>query len=221
MERVPEPELMDDPEHVIAYHRADFSEPHNAFVNHFVKRFPGFTNGEVLDLGCGTCDVVIRLARALPGIRITGIDGSHAMLDIARAEIERHGLSERITVKRVTLPYEGPVSERFDAIISNSLLHHLRDPHVLWKTIRIFAKDGAPVFIVDLMRPEDRLQAEELVRLYAADESPILQRDFYNSLMASYTVEEIEAQLMDEGMGYMNIDTISDRHVAIWGRFRQ
>ncbi len=221
MERVPEPELMDDPEHARAYHEADFSEPHNAFVEHFIKRFPDFKSGSVLDLGCGTCDVVIRFAKALPGIRITGIDGSKAMLDIAREDIIKNGLSERITLIETYLPDDNLFTQRFDAIISNSLLHHLKDPHVLWKTVKRCVKDNAPVFIVDLMRPESKERTEELVRLYAGDESPTLQRDFYNSLIASYTVEEIEQQLRVEEMGYMNIELISDRHIAIWGRHRQ
>jgi ubiquinone/menaquinone biosynthesis C-methylase UbiE len=221
MERLPEPELMDDPEHARAYHEADFSEPHNAFVEHFIKRFPDFKSGSVLDLGCGTCDVVIRFAKVLPSVRITGIDGSKAMLDIAREDIIKNGLSERITLIETYLPDDNLFTERFDAIISNSLLHHLQDPHVLWKTVKRCAGDDAPVFVVDLMRPEGRERAEEMVQIYAKDESPILQDDFYNSLLASYTPDEIRAQLRGHNMEYLNIDIISDRHIAIWGRFKQ
>ena len=39
MERIPEPELMDDPEQARAYASADFSEPHQAFVERFTQRF--------------------------------------------------------------------------------------------------------------------------------------------------------------------------------------
>jgi len=221
MERVPEPELMDDPEHVRAYHEADFAEPHNAFVEHFINRFPDFRSGSVLDLGCGTCDVVIRFAKALPDVRITAVDGSRAMIDMAQGDIIKNGLSERITLIEVYLSDVSLFTERFDAIISNSLLHHLRNPHVLWKTVKGCAKDDAPVFVVDLMRPESRQRAEELLRLYAKDESPVLQEDFYNSLLASYTPDEIRAQLKVNNMEYLNIDIISDRHIAIWGRFRE
>ena len=49
MQRVPEPELMDDPAQALAYAGADFSEPHQAFVAHFRERFPDFHSGSVLD----------------------------------------------------------------------------------------------------------------------------------------------------------------------------
>ena len=82
MERIPEPDLMDDAEQAEAYAEADFSEPHEAFVRHFKTCFPDFLSGELLDLGCGTADVIIRLARVFPGVNITGIDGAQAMLDL-------------------------------------------------------------------------------------------------------------------------------------------
>ncbi len=53
MERVPELELMDDAAQAEAYARADFSEPHNHFVELFKQCFPGPVQGAVLDLGCG------------------------------------------------------------------------------------------------------------------------------------------------------------------------
>lgn len=220
MERIPEAELMDDPEHAMAYHEADFSEPHNAFVEHFKKRFPDFFRGNVLDLGCGTCDVVIRFANAFPHTHITGIDGSSAMLDIAHRELKRHSLSDRITIIKAYLPKDNILNKRYDAIISNSLLHHLNDPYVLWRTIKAHAKKDAPVFVVDLLRPDTMENLEVLVKRYASGESPILQRDFFNSLLASYSVREIKEQLKSEDLNYMNVDVISDRHVAVWGRFR-
>ena len=39
MQRIPEVELMDDPEQTLAYARADFSEPHNHFVALFREHF--------------------------------------------------------------------------------------------------------------------------------------------------------------------------------------
>ena len=64
MERIPEPELMDDPAQAYAYANADFSEPHQAFVERFTQCFPGHAPRRVLDLGCGAADITIRFARA-------------------------------------------------------------------------------------------------------------------------------------------------------------
>src|SRR5207247_8763883 len=76
MERVLEPELMDDPEQARAYARADFEEENQGFVDRFVELYPEFKAGHVLDLGCGPADIPIRLARKLPKCRITRVDVS-------------------------------------------------------------------------------------------------------------------------------------------------
>ncbi len=59
--------------------------------------------------------------------------------------------------------------------------------------------------------------AEALVHQYAADASTILQKDFYSSLLAAYSVEEIQQQLNAAGLPYLIIEIVSDRHVIVWG----
>ncbi len=53
MERVPEPELMDEAEQARAYSEADFAEPHEAFVDAFAERHPRGPGPLTVDLGCG------------------------------------------------------------------------------------------------------------------------------------------------------------------------
>jgi hypothetical protein len=50
MDRIPEPELMNDPGQALAYARADFEEPHNQFVELSMKRA---TKGKVCTIGTG------------------------------------------------------------------------------------------------------------------------------------------------------------------------
>lgn len=50
----------------------------------------------ILDLATGTGDLAIAMARRIPGARITGIDPSEGMLDIARRKAKSCGLDERI-----------------------------------------------------------------------------------------------------------------------------
>lgn len=221
MKRIPEPDLMDDVEQAKAYAAADFSEPHEAFVRHFASRFPDFQGGEVLDLGCGTADVIIRFARAFPDVKITGIDGAQAMLDIAVNDVKQKAFGRQIKLRKCTLPDIELSKKKFDALLSNSLLHHLNDPLTLWQTVKQCAKPGAPVFIMDLMRPHSVESAESLVCRYAADASPVLQKDFYNSLLAAYSAKEIQLQLEAVKMDYLQIETVSDRHIIIWGENRE
>jgi len=217
MERVPEPDLMDNAEQARAYAETDFSEAHDAFVSHFKSRFPDFHKGDVLDLGCGTADVIIRFAEAFPGSHITGIDGAQAMLEIGLREVEARGHAGQIRLQKCMLPDHALQSKCFDAVISNSLLHHLDDPLIIWNTIKQCAGQGTPIFVMDLMRPDRPEEAEALVWLHAGDASPILKKDFYNSLLAAYKTDEIIYQLKTAGLDYLTVEVVSDRHLLVWG----
>lgn len=218
MERIPEEELMNDDAQARAYAETDLSEPHEAFVAYFRERFPGFVSGEVLDIGCGTGDVIIRFARSFPHTHITGVDGSDAMLDIARIDIKKHNLTGQISLKKCMLPDPELQTDKYDSVISNSILHHLANPDVLWETVNGCSKVNAPIFIMDLFRPDTIDAAKSLVAQHASGASIQLQKDFYNSLLASYTPDEIKSQLRISGLEHLNVVIVSDRHVLIWGK---
>ena len=74
MQRIPEEELMEDPAQALAYSQADFSATHGARVAIFRRLFPNLDlAGPVLDLGCGSGDVLLRFARAFPNARFAAI----------------------------------------------------------------------------------------------------------------------------------------------------
>src|SRR5881628_177656 len=127
MERVLEPELMDDPEQALAYSRADFEEENQGFVDRFAELYPEFKAGLVLDLGCGPADIPIRLARKLPECRITGVDGSAPMIALGLEAIQVAGLADRIALRRERFQ-ETLLPERAADLISHTLLHHLPNP---------------------------------------------------------------------------------------------
>lgn len=218
MQRIPEPEIMDDPAQALAYACADFSEPHDHFVALFIERFGAAMEGTVLDLGCGPGDICRRFAAALPGSTIHGVDASPPMLQLATAETEKQALSARITYQLGYLPDAVLPCSRYDAVISNSLLHHLQDPAALWQSVRQFANSGAPVFVMDLMRPASRAAAERLVEEYAGEEPDLLRRDFLNSLLAAYQLGEVRLQLEQNGLTGLQIEAVSDRHFVVSGK---
>jgi ubiquinone/menaquinone biosynthesis C-methylase UbiE len=215
MDRTPEPELMDTAEQAEAYAIADFTAPNQRFVELFRERHPSFTAGTMVDLGCGPADIPIRLARALPDLRITAADGAKAMLDLARHAVAEARLEERIELVQGVLPNAVPGKRTFDAVISNSLLHHLHDPAVLWNEVRALAKPQSTVFVIDLLRPESKDAARAMVEKYSGNEREILKTDFYNSLLAAFTLDEIRGQLARAGLMRLKVEAISDRHLLI------
>jgi ubiquinone/menaquinone biosynthesis C-methylase UbiE len=215
MERVLEPEVMETPESAAAYAAADFSAPNQAFVERLLRANPGLRGGRILDIGCGPADIPIRLARALPGAALTGADASPAMLAKARAAVGAAGLAGRVKLVEGRLPGL-PVEPGFDAVVSNSVLHHMPDPPAFWGEILRLAKPGAAVLVMDLFRPESARRAREIVEAAARDEHPILKEDFYNSLLAAFSVDEVNAQLRAAGLG-LRAEAVSDRHWAVCG----
>jgi len=216
MERIPEPALMDELEQARGYARADFAEPHQAFIERFRRCLPGQSPRRALDLGCGAADVTLRFARAFPESKITGIDGSAVMLLFAREAVGQAGLDDRIELQQLHLPDASLPDRAFDAVISNSLLHHLHDPQTLWRAVTQYAAPGAAVFIMDLRRPESHERAVALVDEYAATEPDILRRDFFNSLLAAFRPEEITQQLAQAGLP-LRAEATGDRHVIVHG----
>ena len=71
---------------------------------------------------------------------------------------------------------------------------------------------------MDLMRPASTEAAEQLVTEYSSGEPEILRTDFYNSLLAAYSREELETQLADTGLENLKVEIISDRHFIVWGK---
>lgn len=217
MERILEPEMMEDPAQALAYARADFAEVNQGFVDRFRVTFPELTRGTVIDLGCGPADIPIRLARALAGVRIIAVDGSAAMLAHARNAVAQARLASRIELLRTRIPPLPVRSHTSDAVISNSLLHHLSDPDSLWRELARVGRPGAALFVMDLFRPDSPERARQIVEAASADEDPVLKQDFFNSLLAAFTVDEVRAQLA-ASLPHLDCRIISERHWLAWGR---
>lgn len=220
MKRRPEPELMDAAEQAQAYAQADFSEPNTLFLKLLGELKPGDLAGKkALDLGCGNADIVIGVLKAYPQVECDALDGSTAMLEHARAALDAlPGVARRCRLLHDVLPSENLPKATYDLVLSNSLLHHLHDPRVLWRTLRETAKPGAIVVIMDLMRPASAAWAESLVATYAADAPKVLRRDFRNSLFAAFEPQEVVAQLKEAGLEELEVGVVSDRHLAVLGR---
>lgn len=219
LQRIPEPELMNDEEQARAYAEADFSEPHDEFVRRCAEVL-GHDLGaaSVLDLGCGPADVTARFARAYPMTSIDGVDGAEAMLRLGRERLSTAQLDERVRLHHAILPAPCGQLTRYDVVLSNSLLHHLAVPGVLWEAVRRYAKPGAAVCIMDLMRPSSVEEVKRLVALHAADAPPVLRRDFEASLFAAYTPREVDQQLREVGLTTLHARALSDRHLWVSGR---
>jgi ubiquinone/menaquinone biosynthesis C-methylase UbiE len=218
MERILEPEIMDDLVQAEAYARADFEAVNQGFVERYQSTFAPLRPDWMIDLGCGPADIPIRLARELPETRLVAVDASAAMLALARHDVARAGLLGRIVLVRAHLSALPLPSHVFDAVISNSLVHHLPDPSVFWRELQRLGRPGAAILVMDLFRPDTKEQAQLLVEQAAEREPSVLRRDFYNSLLSAFTRVEVNAQLDAVGLGHLAAQVVSERHWLVAGR---
>lgn len=217
MERLLEREIMDGEEQVRAYAQADFSKENQWFVDYFLKVFPDFREGLVLDLGCGPADIPIRLVQACPSLSLMAVDASSPMINLAQVAVDEAKVGDRVAV--VCQRFQDvQLQEPADAIISNSLVHHVPNPLQFWYALKQLAKPGSPVLIMDLLRPETLDETQAVVDQYAANEPEQLRRDFYNSLLAAFTEDEVASHLAELNLSRLLIDVPDDRHWVVTGR---
>ncbi len=217
MERVLEPEVMDAPEQVLAYAQADFERENQGFVDQFFTLYPDLENPHIVDLGCGPGDIPLRLVRHHATCTITGIDASQPMIDYAQRAVKQAGFQDRIQLLCQRIQ-EVSVPSPPDALISNSLVHHLPNPLQFWYCVKTWPKPGTPVFVMDLLRPESPEAAQAIVDEHAAAESEQLRKDFYHSLLAAFTDDEVAAHLAELNLSRLMVDVPDDRHWIVYGR---
>lgn len=218
MKRVPETELMTEKDQVEAYGRADFEEPHSNYISLIKETFPEISSfSTVLDLGAGAGDIVLRFANEFPDAHIDALDGSSEMLGFAENLIKAQpGVRERVSFIHSNIQ-DFKTEKSYELIMSNSLLHHLGDPSHFWDKISEVSRPGTRIFIMDLMRPGTIAEAGELKEMYTQGEPEVLKRDFYNSLLAAFEIEEVREQIIRAGLGNLEIRQVSDRHLIVFG----
>ena len=222
MERICEPELMQDVLQAEAYAAADFSSGDQAVLGRIEALLGdrGQGDGEGLsfvDLGCGPGNITFLLARRWPEASVLGLDGSDAMLAIAerRRRADPAGPRQlRFLLRRLPSPQlEGPCS----AVISNSLLHHLHDPGVFWRSVGQLSGPATHLYVRDLRRPASQGELQDLVRRHAGSAPEVLRRDYAHSLRAAFTRSEVLDQLEAAGFDGLEVREVDDRYLEIQG----
>ena len=103
-------------------------------------------------------------------------------------------------------------------ILCTNFLHHLHHPQALWETVGQYSRKGTIIFVTDLRRPATRLKAKKLTAQYSGGEPAVLRRDYFNSLLAAFTPQEVKAQLRQAGIVQLKVEVITDRHLVVFGR---
>ena len=101
----------------------------------------------VLDVGCGTGEMLRQLRMTRPSVTLSGIDPCKKMLALSYEKLGdvvdlRQGYAE-------SLPY---ADDSFDAVISNSVFHYIREPRKALAEMARVLVPGGQLLITDWSR---------------------------------------------------------------------
>jgi demethylmenaquinone methyltransferase/2-methoxy-6-polyprenyl-1,4-benzoquinol methylase len=121
----------------------------------FAARQVALRSGErALDLGSGTGDMAIAVARrSPPDTQIVGVDFSEGMLAVGRAKMRRLGLSERIEMKQGDGQRLDFADGAFDAVCSAWVVRNLSDIPAGFREMRRVTRAGGRVVCLEMSHP--------------------------------------------------------------------
>ncbi len=225
MKRTPEPELMQIPSQVRAYADADFSRSDSMVVKSLEKylKISGRNlnkNDLIFDMACGPGNIAERIAKNWPFVNVVGIDGSKEMLNEAENRLSNNlikNLSYELIDINLLASGEKCLPLKADVLVSNSALHHFHDPYCFWAALKKLGKKKCIHIHRDLIRPASEEKAFALKEKYLSNSPEILKKDFYASLKASFTVEEVSQQLVEAGVSQLKVFQVDELYFEIIG----
>ena len=131
-------------------------------LEHVLKPFEGLLldavprtpRAHVLDVGCGTGDTTLAIARALgPGGSSVGIDISNPMIAAARARVERESIGATFIVGNAQTYRFAPAG--FDAIVSRFGVMFFSDPVAAFGNLRRAATEGGRLRFIAWRSPAE------------------------------------------------------------------
>ena len=225
MKRTPEPELMQSPSQVRAYADADFSRSDSMVVKSlekYLKKVGRTLNKSdlIFDIGCGPGNIAERIANNWPFVKVVGIDGSKEMLNEAEKKLSNN-LTKNLTYELIEINSIATGEIHFpltaDFLVSNSALHHFHNPHSFWGALKKLGKSNCIHIHRDLIRPTSVEKTFEIKEKFLLNSPEILKKDFYASLKASFTVDEVTQQLADAGLSQLEVFQVDELYFEIIG----
>ncbi|MEM6506967.1 MAG: class I SAM-dependent methyltransferase [Planctomycetota bacterium] len=214
LQRILEPEVMDDVAEAVAYDAMDHTQPNLSFVERLIELGIGRCD-KALDLGTGPGDIPVMLCGPTGGVSVLAVDLAKSMLDLAKRKIGLAGLSNRITLAQMDVKSLDLPDDCCDALFSNTILHHIPEPEAMLAEAARVLKPGGLLLIRDLVRPETKEQLDALVDQHAGDCDDQQRQLFADSLHAALTPHELGGLAQANGLGDCNVVIDTDRHMSL------
>lgn len=222
--RILEPEEMAGADEAAEYDAMDFGTTDDLFVQRAVelaspRQWIVDTGCWIVDIGCGNAKIPLAIASRAHHANVCAVEMSHEMLAVAvrhRAKADpaaRGTLFVRGDAKH--LPF---AAGSVDFIVSNSLIHHIPDPSLVFREIARVLRNAATrprILIRDLVRPDNETELRIIAEKYSAGWSPLQRRLYADSLHAALSLDEVRAYAADAGLRGVRVTQITDRHWSL------
>jgi ubiquinone/menaquinone biosynthesis C-methylase UbiE len=83
---------------------------------------------QILDAGCGTGEMTLRLAQMFPAAKLLGVDILAGHLELARRRADQLGLADRVRFEERSVYQLGLADASFDLVLCRHVLHSI--PHI-------------------------------------------------------------------------------------------
>ena len=121
---------------------------YDEFRKRLIKAIEAKKGNITLDVGTGTALVAIEIAKRTGG-KVVAIDLTPEMLEVAKSNIQKAGLSGKIELKCCSAEKLPFADASFDLVTSALAIHHMQVTKVLSEMVRVLKKGGRLV-IADL-----------------------------------------------------------------------
>jgi len=214
LNRILEPEVMDDPAEAAAYDAMDHSQPNRAFIDRLIEL--GVSRcGRALDLGTGPGTIPVSLCGDVPGLAVLAVDLAPSMLVLAESYVLEADLAPQIELACMDVKALDLADDSFDAVFSNTILHHLADPARMLSEAARVLRPGGLLLIRDLYRPNSLNELDALVAKHAADCDDAQRKLFADSLHAALTPDELRELADANGLPDAEVVIDTDRHMSL------
>ncbi len=155
--RKPNIEGLDNPEVAKAFEKMTNILPFRLLRKKVLSKLKDFNPiGTLVDIGCGSGNLIIQIAKSFPDLNLIGIDISSEILEFAKKRALDRGLGKRIEFKIGNVEKLPFSNESIDFIISTLSLHHWVNPVKGFNEIhRVLKRDGT-LLIFDFRRDSRR-----------------------------------------------------------------
>ncbi len=151
--RTPNLEGIDDPQVAKAFERMSNFLPFELLRRKVISKLKRFTpQGTLVDLGCGSGNLIVQMAKKLPSLNLIGLDISSEILEFAKKRAIKKKVADKIEFKlgnAEKMPFE---NNSIDFLVSTLSLHHWQNPSEVLKEIYRVLKENGIFLIFDFRR---------------------------------------------------------------------